>query len=1014
MADNLRSDKLAPGDFAQSLEGRGLDRLDARDLQEFRICRKLSVARNRLTSLQAIQLACKDLEYLVADDNLVAKFSEIQRLAGLKHLVSLSLVRNPITETEGYRSYVAILLPYLQVLDGSPVTLEERTAAATSTRRNFGTMPTLIENKTSINLFQSMLGTLNAQMEDAFASEATLSQMKRIDYKSLWKAASNDLQHSLGEQRDVWAVELIEDVEIIAEDLLASSDGLDFVMDRAFLQLLQLQLGRIQELKDRVDALITDRNALVDLLAKDPSLLSHCWANRRAPISRQIVKPEVQLSPKLRERETELVKLKAIDKVQQFRENIPQKMTQYVDGQNRVDDLLMECQAKDAQIGAFVGANLSREADIRQLDDIASDLKKKLTDFKKLEHLREKIKIDVVKKSAEIGSYDHLIVEAQQVETQIEKIKDEIAELKEGICECLERETNQESAEELRRYHLKVKLFAWMQQNLQNKRIESVVDSFRDHHLQRKLFQSWKSSNIEKKKLVLIADRLQISASPDWTDEDLEREIVCKFKQNRKLKWLAFFCQVLENHKEQELQKESLRTMAQKFYANKLQAKAIFGLKKEHSLSLGGDRVSERHYLLAVQPVVERNRLKAALNAWIHIFKNELKPLYDKKKLIEKMRNHRIKTSILSSFHLHARKSKEELKALQSRHQNYLLKGYLSEWKKTFSLNLSRRRWIDRRIACFKLTQAFRFLKVAIRHQQKASKDEVLNENRGETENEPAENILEVSSTRKTEELFKEVPVEIKCFRHRWQQKKRLELLKKISDEQIAAESGKIAEDSEITKNEVKDLRETSLSSSPAKDIEDRILEFRKKSKLAKKVMLLAYWKKAGNMLKIQREKTKIISHFVLQNQLRRAIRGFKLNRLEGLRKQIYDKEKVILVQQERGRQDALHATMALHESESIFQEISHLASIHNQKQIELEASVSNNHKLRECISSTALAAEHALQGVVEIENSNEKELNTQSDHLEDRKLKAQALEKDLSELLAEVQVLDARIESSL
>lgn len=50
--------------------------------------------------------------------NNLKDYSELEVLAGLKHLVNLDLDMNPIHDKEGYKEKVFEMLPQLQVLDG--------------------------------------------------------------------------------------------------------------------------------------------------------------------------------------------------------------------------------------------------------------------------------------------------------------------------------------------------------------------------------------------------------------------------------------------------------------------------------------------------------------------------------------------------------------------------------------------------------------------------------------------------------------------------------------------------------------------------------------------------------------------------------------------------------------------------------------------------------------------------------------------------------------------------------
>jgi U2 small nuclear ribonucleoprotein A' len=66
------------------------------------------------------------LESLVLTNNKIASLSELDHLAGLKRLTSLSLLDNPVARQQHYRAYVIHRVPSLKVLDFSKVKLEVR------------------------------------------------------------------------------------------------------------------------------------------------------------------------------------------------------------------------------------------------------------------------------------------------------------------------------------------------------------------------------------------------------------------------------------------------------------------------------------------------------------------------------------------------------------------------------------------------------------------------------------------------------------------------------------------------------------------------------------------------------------------------------------------------------------------------------------------------------------------------------------------------------------------------
>jgi len=79
--------------------------------------------------------AFPNLTTLVLTNNQLVTLKELEPLAQLKTLTSLSLNDNLVTKQKGYRSFVIALLPKLRVLDFQKVKLAERKEAQASLKR---------------------------------------------------------------------------------------------------------------------------------------------------------------------------------------------------------------------------------------------------------------------------------------------------------------------------------------------------------------------------------------------------------------------------------------------------------------------------------------------------------------------------------------------------------------------------------------------------------------------------------------------------------------------------------------------------------------------------------------------------------------------------------------------------------------------------------------------------------------------------------------------------------------
>lgn len=84
---------------------------------------------NHISKIQETSLAdaIGNVEYLILTGNRIAQLTDIDRLAGLSKLDTLSLCGNPVAKRKFYREYVIHKLPQLRVLDFQKIKPHVRT-----------------------------------------------------------------------------------------------------------------------------------------------------------------------------------------------------------------------------------------------------------------------------------------------------------------------------------------------------------------------------------------------------------------------------------------------------------------------------------------------------------------------------------------------------------------------------------------------------------------------------------------------------------------------------------------------------------------------------------------------------------------------------------------------------------------------------------------------------------------------------------------------------------------------
>ena len=98
---------------------------------------QLLLNNNRVTRIsEGVGKMLPKLRTLVLTNNLISTLQQLEPLAQVASLVSLSLVDNPVTKVDGYRAFVIALLPKLRTLDFKRVRPAERSAAEAAYRRS--------------------------------------------------------------------------------------------------------------------------------------------------------------------------------------------------------------------------------------------------------------------------------------------------------------------------------------------------------------------------------------------------------------------------------------------------------------------------------------------------------------------------------------------------------------------------------------------------------------------------------------------------------------------------------------------------------------------------------------------------------------------------------------------------------------------------------------------------------------------------------------------------------------
>jgi len=91
----------------------------------------LDLSFNDISTIDEVLLQYPKLKILYLHSNSIEKLSEIDKLAALPELHTLTLHGNPVENTRGYKQYIISTLPHLKKLDFCPITCQNRSDALT-------------------------------------------------------------------------------------------------------------------------------------------------------------------------------------------------------------------------------------------------------------------------------------------------------------------------------------------------------------------------------------------------------------------------------------------------------------------------------------------------------------------------------------------------------------------------------------------------------------------------------------------------------------------------------------------------------------------------------------------------------------------------------------------------------------------------------------------------------------------------------------------------------------------
>ena len=1018
----------------------------------------LDLGKNSLTLLEGIE-GCHRLEYLVADNNEISNLSELARLGAVPRLRSLILRDNPVNDKEGYRSITIHLLPHLDSLDGLPITREERIAAEGYCRRNFSNLPSLLQNLNNITLFKNMLTNLKMGIENPeYQYDGSLS-IQPVDYKALFKEVSQNLKEESALFHTRCTIDIIDDICVLVEDLVDNHGETNFLYDRAFLTLMQMQLAKIEELRNQVDSLVEDINNMSFKTAKNKQqevLASHHSRSKSGERDRTQKSRNKSKEQSMESSESVVTKTKQFASrsrelkethdssqprnpglypsgdIEQIDEetpqvesgpvsplrpaigyNLPPSKSSMVENQKRADDLTKACQNKDNELTNALSKTVTRREGLLRLNgriDVLSQKDEELTQLERLRHKLEEEKQRLIAKLETIQDYEQ---ESNRLTEENRTLKGDIEELQLSIKDLLIDETNLELALDLRNYHLRVKFFIGARDFVKNKKVEAIADQFRTYNLKAGLIRDWRESLITEKKYRVFCSRVKTSPPKDCPPEEIVQSLIDAFRMNRDSKWRKFYFDIIGQYSASRLEKEGLKELAHKYRETALKKKSLRTFRLVNS-RYNVSSVVEAHTLSKVEPILENGKKVRIFTAWKTLFHKELKPQFRVFKTIQAVDQKRMKLELFKILQKNVSNTGKAVEKIKTNSQLFWAHHCLHTWIECWRTIHEKGRFAERRLNYKRKRNIFRSFVKGIRAEKIERSKIVEEERKSRAIVDKEKRIFDAENEREQlrEEKWKD---RTDTFKKIQSLKRLFSVLKEHWSETTELRGeGELLREVTSKKNRPEWHEWIRTQEERDRSIEENLPLFKVKIQSHRKRLVLQLLLHASVTHKCIEGKADNLKARVQLSTLRRSFRAFKKNLISSLTQQTKALDKRLFLDEDRLRQSDRTSLSTANESEYLESQTKLFEQTLKNRTARLDDARRASKALDEHKSNLSLQLELLEGHLKDRQKASAKRQEELEDVLEERRRKAKNLQSQLEGLLQEVKHLDKQIEGNL
>ena len=1014
---------------------KGLFALEEEHRLHLRNAIKLDISDNLMPSFKSLHNLSLTLEHLVADRNNIESVAGVYWLNSLPNLASLSLVDNPVQKVEGYRAIIIKLLPSLTVLDKMPITPEEKVESDKYCFRNYSSMPTMLNSVNTIRLSNTILSFLHLKKQELMADDVVKSSYEQLDYHKVMKEVGRSFKELAKSKEIEWSVEILEDIDTLHRE----KSGVEFAYDKAVIQMLNRQIERIQQLKEQIDSSIAEYNSLLNEQFQDSSLRTYELAAasddrlfRTLGASSGEARSDLQRSVHtVAARPVSLVSQLTAPAPRQPLERLPEKAPRHSDvtvqrsrqpslspevrsmasGQQRVDELILSCYAKDKQISDVVSQNTANKAELRRVDEKIRQLKERQGEIRNLERIKQRLAQEADSLREKVGSAEEQEQRMNGLQLEIRELKSEAEDLQRAIRQHLEEQTGREMADQLRDYHLKVNLFIGVRGFLRAKKVDKLVDEFRQDHLKVGMIRQWKAARAESRRKRLLHEKVGVRAHRDAPAEEVEAEIIKKFRDLRRPAWLKFYLQVLGQHAQDCSEQEQYLAAADKYNKKRCQRLVLNALKEE-SARYAESPVCERIKLIKAEDRLHQKRLERLWREWKELSQARLKPAMAGALQMAQTRDRSLLRKAVESLQADLRRKKEALQTVKNNNPTWLLRDFLNRWRAGCRKVQQKGDHARRRLQYFRKRRCWKALCWGVENERAEKEQE-----RKATHTDSRTKVRELHDTKRRveeEEATNERQENLATdFR-------RGRLMKWLWTSLVLTSSKNKAAKNLNDIFKIKEAREgydglyESIKNSEREElIELGLQKLKASTKERRKALFLQLFRLAARESRVEEEKLANFQQQARTACLRRLWRAFQHSLLQGMGEKTRLLHRDILEGGEQDKRDVRSKVSLANENEFMKSENREAEARLQEKRQKVDASKAQLRRLDEAKTSLSIKIELLEKDLADKREQAVERRRAMETELETRRAKVAVLKASAEELEGEIRGLDRHLEGS-